>query len=266
MDIPKYSIDKYIENNFFNARERSIKHNYKVHWHEFYELEVILDGDGVYNIDGVNYPIRRGSMFLMNTGSLHHVNFKKQTKVISIMFTSSMCDLNYLISLFFNRSHIYIELTGDEIVFFCSLIRELIAYTKNQENTETLYSTHIVNTILGKICNISKVKSLVNAEVPLQRAIVYIQNNFTKNITLSEVAEVSNYSVNYFSNKFKSYMGTSFKQYVLDLRFSFAQYLLKNTELSVTEICYKCGFNEFTNFMYQFKNKFGVTPKNYRKL
>ena len=100
MAVSRYRTELCIPNRSIEVSEKEISGWASEHWHEFYELEVILDGDGVYNIDGVNYPIRRGSMFLMNTGSLHHVNLKNQTKIISIMFTSSMCDLNYLISLF----------------------------------------------------------------------------------------------------------------------------------------------------------------------
>ena len=79
-----------------------------------------------------------------------------------------------------------------------------------------------------------------------------------------DAAKIANYSPNYFNNQFKAYTGMTFKQYLNDLRLSFSKNLLYYTELPITQVCYECGFNDFSHFMSIFKKKFGVTPKRLR--
>ena len=265
MNIPQYSSDKYIKSNYFNARKRCLFGKVAMHLHDFYELELIIDGEGIYNIDGINYPIESNRIFLMSPRSFHHVNFTKETNFINLVFTAENCDFNFLEALFLDKTYVSLKLDEDSALFISAVLNELAKSAKNENETQIQYFSHLINSILGKICNLTDKNKNFDLEIPFIKAIVYIQNNYTENISLEDVAKLANYNPNYFSNKFKSYMGTTFKKYIADLRFSFAKSLLKNTDLSVIQICYKCGFNDFTNFLCQFKNKYGTTPKKYRQ-
>lgn len=98
----------------------------------------------------------------------------------------------------------------------------------------------------------------------IKKAVQYISGNFTKDITLNDVAEHIHLNSAYFSTIFKRYTGFSFKKYLTILRIEESKRLLKNTDYSVTDIAMMTGFEASGYFAKVFKNHTGLTPKQYR--
>jgi AraC family transcriptional regulator len=93
----------------------------------------------------------------------------------------------------------------------------------------------------------------------------YINDNLATEIKLLDLAELAGISQFHFSRLFKQSMGMSPHQYVIAQRIERAKLLLKNLELSVTEIAFSCGFNSHSHLSKSFRQLTGVTPKDYRK-
>ena len=260
--IQRHSIDYWIKNKSIDVSVKDIEGLVAIHRHEFYEIEIILDGAGVYNIDGIDYPIKSGSLFAMTPISFHHINFTGKTRLINFMFTLNSCNLDLLSQLFVNQPHFCLNVSQEDLSFLLTLAQE---GEKIKDKTVTYYSTAILECVLGKICSLSN-KSLISNKVsPVLHAILFMQNNFTKKITLEYVSKIANYSPNYFCTIFKEYTGTSFTNYLNNLRFEYATKLLINTDLSVSQISNRCGFNDYSHFLSLFKTKYGTTPKKYRQ-
>ena len=98
----------------------------------------------------------------------------------------------------------------------------------------------------------------------VSKACKYIEENISRKISLSEVAELVNMSDSAFSHFFKKKTGISFITYVNNLRVAKACELLINTSLSASEICYDCGFNNKSNFIRIFTQRKNMTPIEYR--
>lgn len=99
----------------------------------------------------------------------------------------------------------------------------------------------------------------------IQKAIVYIHENFHNSLNM---AVVSNYiSMNYslFSFAFKRYTGMNFVDYLKDIRIKEAKRLLEETDKKVIEISSLIGYDNEKNFMKIFKKVCGVSPSEYRK-
>jgi AraC-like DNA-binding protein len=94
----------------------------------------------------------------------------------------------------------------------------------------------------------------------------YLRNNYSKNIKLSEVAAVVNMSEMAFSRFFIQHTGKSFTAYLTDIRMGHVMSLLLNSQKSVSEICYECGYNNISNFNRLFKKKKGTSPREFRDL
>ena len=101
---------------------------------------------------------------------------------------------------------------------------------------------------------------------PIRNAKLYIQRNFSRPITLEEVAAAIGFSVNYFSTLFKKETGEGFAKYLTRVRMDEARALLRDTSRSVTDICNAVGYSDNKHFTHTFKAETGLTPGEYRKL
>ncbi len=98
----------------------------------------------------------------------------------------------------------------------------------------------------------------------LQKAIIYINNNYSSKITLDKVAREACTSKYHFSREFKKTLGCTYKDYVSKVRIEKARELLNSTELSITEAAFSVGYPDLTNFERIFKKIVGCTPKEYK--
>lgn len=119
----------------------------------------------------------------------------------------------------------------------------------------------------------SFITSLFNANQNLNRennmaatAIDYISKNYSKRLTVDDIARYSNLSPSQFSRQFKKQIGTSPYDYLLSVRLTKAKELLKNTSLPISEISYQTGFANESNFIYFFKKHEGISPLKFRKI
>jgi YesN/AraC family two-component response regulator len=99
----------------------------------------------------------------------------------------------------------------------------------------------------------------------MQEIATYIYNNFDKKITLDDIAVKFNISRSYLSKKFKQTTGFGFKEYLVDVRVKNACRLLLETNESITDIAFECGFNDSNYFGDAFRRIKGVSPNKYRK-
>lgn len=96
-------------------------------------------------------------------------------------------------------------------------------------------------------------------------AIKYINDHYTENLTVEEVARFCMLSQSYFSYLFKSITMKTFVEYLNGLRISKAMELLKNSDDRVLDICHKAGFNNVNHFNRLFRQITNVSPLEYRK-
>ena len=99
----------------------------------------------------------------------------------------------------------------------------------------------------------------------IDSAFEYMNQNFHRPITLTEVSKLVNMTDVSFSRFFKTRTGITFMDSLLELRLGSASRLLIDTTQSVAEVAYNCGFNNISNFNRLFKKKKGCTPKEFRE-
>ncbi|GGG54562.1 helix-turn-helix transcriptional regulator [Paenibacillus radicis (ex Gao et al. 2016)] len=98
----------------------------------------------------------------------------------------------------------------------------------------------------------------------LEDVLKYIEQHYESDITLTSAADVSGYSVHYFSRFFKEATDKNFVDYVNEFRITEAMQQLKDGDASVTDIAFKVGFNSIETFNRVFKKLNGCTPTVYR--
>ena len=99
----------------------------------------------------------------------------------------------------------------------------------------------------------------------IKKAILYISQHFTENLTLEEVAGHVHLNPAYFSSVFKQSTGSSFKEYLNMVRIEESKRLLANTEYTIINIAVAADFEDQSYFSKVFKKYTGLTPRQYRQ-
>ncbi|NML35309.1 AraC family transcriptional regulator [Paraburkholderia antibiotica] len=103
------------------------------------------------------------------------------------------------------------------------------------------------------------------AATRINHVLAYIGKNLANELRESELAQLAGQSVSAFSRYFRRHTGLPFVQYVNRMRINLACQLLTDGELSVTDICFKAGFNNLSNFNRQFLAMKGMAPSTFRR-
>ena len=93
----------------------------------------------------------------------------------------------------------------------------------------------------------------------------YIQTHYNEGITVTNIADVFHMNRSHLYRVFKSRMGISLEQYILNTRLTNSLILLKNNMLTIREVANLVGFKDYNNFLKLFKRTYQVTPSEYRK-
>ncbi len=99
---------------------------------------------------------------------------------------------------------------------------------------------------------------------PLTEVVMHIRENITAKIDMNSLADIACMSRSSFFKKFKESMGLTPAQFIMKERIGRAQKLLQYPEMTITEICFSCGFENLSHFITAFKNEVGMTPKVYQ--
>jgi AraC-like DNA-binding protein len=93
----------------------------------------------------------------------------------------------------------------------------------------------------------------------------WITSNFEKDIRLSEAAQIAQMNEYAFSRYFSQRTRKTFSGFIQELRLQKAAKLLIENDITITQVCYECGYNNVSNFNRQFLNRYQMNPMRYRK-
>ena len=105
-----------------------------------------------------------------------------------------------------------------------------------------------------------------DSEARLMRAKQYVQEHYTDEITIADLAAMSEMSPSSFRQRFKEYTGLSPINYIKEVRLERSKELLVNTQLTSKEIAYSTGFNTPYYFSIVFKQSVGMSPLEFRSM
>jgi two-component system response regulator YesN len=121
--------------------------------------------------------------------------------------------------------------------------------------------------VTQNLVDISKQIRSMNSgpSIAIRKAISYINENYGNRISLQDVAHHTCLSPNYLSQLFKQETGKSFLEHLTLFRVAAAKKLLVQSNLTISEIAYKLGYDMPSYFSEVFKRNEGLTPSQYRK-
>lgn len=256
--IKRLAKQQEIESGYINIKKKHIYGNFSTHWHEFFEAEFILSGSGKYIIDGKEYDIKKGMLFLMSPINFHELK-DSDAEIINLKFSDSICSRSVLFPITGGTVENAIEFSGKSYELLACLFEELLS-AKN----DAVYASSILDCLLLKAVRSSKNPDKSQLTY-VRSAMLYLLNNFRSAPTLSDAAAHVGLSPAYLSSIFSSETGTGFKEYLNSIRFEYAKKLLMYSDMSISEVCYESGFDDYSNFLRGFKERFAETPMQFKK-
>lgn len=249
---------------------------FKWHYHPEYELTYIVKGNG-YRIVGNSYePFVDGDLVLIGSNLPHTWSEKMEgvtnSDAIVIQFSREFIlpflELNecVLIKKMLDNSLRGINFEPDE-----KLVSKIIELTENK-GIDRILKLILILDILSKkqqypiasntFHNVVSKKS----EVRINKVCLYIQNNFNNKILLKDVADLIYLTESNFCKFFKKATGKTFSDYLNEIRINESCRLLIQTDKTVNQISFECGFETLSYFNRVFLNKKEMTPSIYRKI
>jgi len=266
-------MNEYLNNMLHYINENMNAHainckvgNTPTHWHSFYEMEYIYEGEGILHVNGNDFEFSTGTIHFVTPNDFHAYTFTKKTIIKNVSFHDIYFEKNSIASNTMCSGFKIMHLSSEQVEWY-NLVFDKILY---DENSVTLYKQeyliHMLNLILIDFARASnmKINSSYHIDDPIQHSAHYIQTHFREQLSLESVANIIALSPNYFCSEFKKATGMTFKKYLNTQRLSYAVKLLKNTDLSITEVAETCGFNSISYFLKVFQNQYNMTPKAYK--
>lgn len=137
-----------------------------------------------------------------------------------------------------------------------------IFYFSKYKNNEYMLLSRLYN-IFGHMK--IQMKKQQAKSIHVERAIDYIYENYSKNISVTDIAEYLGIDRTYLYRLFKEEYNMSPQKYLLNFRLKTAMNKLEGGNMSIADIAYNCGFNDASAFCHQFKKVYKDTPLNYRR-
>lgn len=252
------------------------------HWHDYYEI-LYCQGDGLkVGLNNEVLTMNDKDILIIGSGEIHYFPLiQQQVSRIVVSFEAA----------FFEG---YTSLMKNKRVN--ALIRANLTYKEQPENSElhTIFEKYLLEIIaeyrekrkgykIALKARLSDILLIMIRQLPhetysayeknrqlnrlerLEQVFNFVEQNYERELSLSEIATTANYSIFHFTRFFKEATSMTFNQYINNFRISKAsQYLMQSGD-PIIDIAYKSGFSSIKTFNRVFRHSMGCSPSEYRK-
>ena len=269
----------YLNDNFkiFHIKDKKdIKFEY--HHHDFSKIVILIDGDLTYYIEGKSYILKPWDILFVNKNEIHKpvVNADKYYERIVIWLNPDFIAKyaqgnNNLLKCFevaMKNNYNLLRLNMKSIENIKNLIQDI----KNCDNSNEFGSEILKESLFIQLMvlmnrlflNSDKNRDIedIQYDKTIEGVLNYINSNLENDLSIDTIASEFFISKYYLMRKFKNQIGSSIHSYVIQKRLILAKSLISDG-LSMSTVCSKCGFNDYSSFVRAFKKAYGVSPSNY---
>lgn len=236
-----------------------------IHWHNYFEIEIITAGTGIHILNGTEYPVREGSTYLLTPTDFHELIADTSIELINISFDEEVLTekiLSFCISASTGRM---LQFDGDDY----HRITMAACLLQHECQTDGPCKQQLCEYLLSCLLRSSGTafQDAVQSEHlnGINRAVLYLQLHFREPVTLAGLAEQAGFHPTYFSELFRKITGETYIERLQQLRINYARRLLADG-FCVSDACFASGFGSLSNFLTTFKKRCGMTPSEYRAI
>lgn len=267
--VAQYSFNYRTGNDFF----------FYPHYHDELEFFYVNDGDAILWVNTIPHPMHAGDFVVIPSSAIHScspLNASFCGTHVILCSSSFLCSQNgeiisdYLGLLTLpDASPLYVSSTSAAAHRASSIFQEIInMFASHPPVYELLVKSQLLELLYLSITaadRTSPQQAVDPAMSMIKKSLDYIQAHLNETITLTNLAEQCSLSPCQYGRLFKRVMGCTPITYVLEKRIRYAMQLLTETDMTISAIAVKSGFNNFSYFNRCFRQYQGFTPSEYRQ-
>jgi AraC-like DNA-binding protein len=256
------------------------KFDFPLHYHEEYELNLILNAKGAKRVVGGHIEVIDDLELVLIGPNLYHTWFTHQCQSdeiteVTIQFHKDLFDEKFLKrnQLSFVKS--MLEHSQRGILFPPETVQALKGRLLSLDKKTGFDSVLELFSILHDLSISRNMRTLSDPSFTnekfnynsrrIEKVFEFMNDNYNKQVSLAEVSRIANMPEASFSRFIKKRTGKTFIDSLNEIRLGHASRMLIETTNTVAEIAYKCGFNNISNFNRIFKRKKFCIPKEFRE-
>ena len=261
------------------------------HWHTEIEIDFIKEGRAEYRVGEQNFTLSAGQAVLINQNIMHCIKAADESPcvIMSLIFSpnflfpqkDSVTAKNYLLPIQSDegfRTRIFDPkdrfgrnvISYLEDIIYCNLQKEFGYELQTQSLLCHLWLLFLSKADTERIhatADVTPKKSMNPDEMRIKDAIVFIAGNYSDSITLEDIADSIHISKSECCRCFKRAVNMTPFEYLMHYRIlKAAEAIQRGEPLSVSELAFSVGFNNVSYFNKRFREYFGCTPTEYRKM
>ena len=241
----------------FLARIHANNLTYRPHLHLSFEFVFCLEGEIIVTISGKEHMLKKNQGAVIPYNTIHSYQTPEKSDLYSLLVGQGL--LRDITNLFQQHLPIRYTFTIDP------LLREMILDHYSSRDKQTIFGAKAVlyrafDAFMTD--NAFQLRDTTDHSIAAQLP-EYIQEHFQEQITLEDFARHIDYNYFYASKLIKRNFGLSFSQLLTEYRLNYAQELLQESQLSISQIALLAGFGSIRNFNRTFLRSIGKTPRQF---
>lgn len=235
--------------------ENNENFSFPPHLHSSFELIVVKDGSMEITVDKKQYTVSQGNALLIFPNQVHALKTPECSSHFLCIFSEKLVQAySHIFNSKRPKNHMF---KLDEL--YCSML----------ENLRVSDDLLRIKGVLYCLCSAFNekaeyVEKHTDKDDLLFTIFKFVEANYNKDSSLDSLSKETSYHSVYLSRYFKKCTGITYTDYVNRYRVNEAGYILKNTDRTVLQTAYDCGFDSLRSFNRNFKLVTGMTPSKYR--
>lgn len=236
--------------------------DYPLHSHEYYEIEIVLDGHATNILNGERHSLSRGAVYILTPSDNHSIELQSRLTIYNINIDERYMTDKHLGTLarMKGRSCFTID---EKLLSNVSHLADMLVEECYKPGGGC--SAELVECIFAMLLGPMKQPSLANQALgSMRRAVTYMNEHYRESPTLAAVAAEAGFNPTYFSELFKRTFGETYIGHLNSLKIGYAKSLLCQG-MNVSDVCEAAGFGSPSSFFTTFKRYTGKSPSEFKK-
>ena len=234
------------------------------HLHNALEIVWVTEGALELGVGQELYHMENGDIGFVFPNIIHHYKVFTDRESVAVFIKSPPFVLSTFDEILLNYAPEYPIIKAGDVDR--ETYRALGAVMKTKQTEFAIVQAYLQIVLARCFRNFKLVeKRSVGSDDLIYQTVAYVSGNFKNTFSLEDMAKDLGVSKYVLSRIFSKTFHSNFKQYLNDTRLDYARHRLENTEDSITNICLDSGFDSQRTFNRVFKERFRVSPTEYRK-